>query len=131
MQALAAIEISHPVIVQYFETLNAGEFEKTSQLFAIDGAMQPPFESQIVGRDAITAYLRKEAQCLNLFPDRSSTKLLDNGCTEVQAIGKVQTPVFSVNVQWQFILSPNQELFLVKVKLLASLEELLHLRQLN
>ncbi|MGG6264698.1 ketosteroid isomerase family protein [Leptolyngbya sp. AN03gr2] len=131
MQTVAAIEIPHLVIVRYFETLNSGEFEETSQLFAIDGAMQPPFESQIVGRDAIAAYLRKEAQSLKLFPQRYSSKLLDNGCTEVQAIGRVETSVFSVNVQWQFILSPNQELFLAKIKLLASLEELLHLRQLN
>lgn len=131
MQTVAAIETLHPMIARYFETLNAGEVGQTSQLFAIDGAMQPPFESQIVGRDAISAYLRKEAQSLKLFPQRSSTKLLDNGCTEVQAIGRVEAPVFSVNVQWQFILSPNQELFLAKVKLLASLEELLHLRQLN
>jgi hypothetical protein len=44
--------ITEPSILRYFETLNAGEFEATAALFAVDGVMRPPFESDIVGTDA-------------------------------------------------------------------------------
>lgn len=120
--------ISVPSILQYFEALNAGEFQRVSCLFAIDGALQPPFDEPAVGREAIAAYLDKEARGFVLKPQSGVVQALDNGCTEVEIVGQVQTPWFSVNVRWTFILSPDQEIFLVKVKLLASLKELLPLR---
>lgn len=121
--------ISHSVILKYFETLNAGAFDQTSALFAIDGVMQPPFEKPIVGREAIAQYLKQEAKGLIAEPRQGNSQILDNGCLEFQITGRVQTPVFGVNVAWQFILSPDRELFLAKIKLIASPQELLSLRR--
>lgn len=120
--------ISEAVILRYFETLNEGAFTATSQLFAVDGVMQPPFEQAVEGRDAIAAYLHAEAKGLKLQPCQGVARLLEDGCTEVQVSGKVQTPVFAVNVSWLFRLNANQELLLAKVKLLASPQALLGLR---
>lgn len=121
--------INESVIQRYFELLNGGEFHAASELFAEDGALQPPFEGQIVGRDAIANYLVKEAQGLILRPQWGQQQALDNGCTEFEIAGNVQTSLFTVNVSWTMILSPWQELFLVRVKLLASLQELVKFRR--
>jgi hypothetical protein len=121
--------ISHPVVLRYFETLNAEAFDQTSELFAIGGILQPPFEKPVVGREAIAQYLKQEARGLIVEPHQGSSHLLDNGNTEFQIIGKVQTPVFGVNVAWQFVLSPADELLFAKVKLIASPQELLNLRR--
>ncbi len=121
--------IDSPVILQYFETLNAGQFHATSELFAGDGVLQPPFEGDVVGPEAIAAYLEQEAKGFVLEPHHGVSTLLDNGCTEFLVGGKVHTPWFSVNVSWLFILSPNQKILIAKVKLLASLQELVHLRR--
>ncbi|HEY9618697.1 MAG TPA: nuclear transport factor 2 family protein [Microcoleaceae cyanobacterium] len=125
-----AIEgLTEPVILRYFELLNAGEFQAASELFAEDGALQPPFEGQIVGREAISNYLVKEAQGLILRPQWGNQRLLDDGCTEFEVAGNVQTALLTVNVSWSMILSPWKELFLVRVKLLASLQELAKFRR--
>lgn len=120
--------ISHPTILRYFETLNAGEFEATSQLFAIEGAMQPPFETPIVGRDAISAFLQKEAPGLIAMPRSGISQEVDTNCTEFQIVGKVQMPMFGVNVTWYFNLNAAGELTFTRIKLNASPQELLKLR---
>lgn len=121
--------IDNPVILQYFETLNNGQFQATSQLFASDGALQPPFESDVIGPEAIAAYLEQEAKGFILEPQHGVATSQDGGCTEFLIGGKVHTPWFSVNVSWLFILSPTQEIMTTKVKLLASLQELVQLRR--
>ncbi len=126
---IAIAGVNDPVILRYFETLNAGEFRATSELFAIDGVLYPPFETEVIGREAIAAYLEKEAKGIFLLPKQANFQTLENGCTEYRVIGQVQTALFSVNVSWQFILSPWKELFVAKIKLLASLQELLKLRK--
>ena len=122
--------VDETVVLQYFSALNAGQFHSVSQLFALDGELQPPFEEMVIGRAAIAAYLEREAKGFLLQPQQGSSTRLDNGCTEFAIVGQVQTPWFSVNVSWTFILSPTQDIFLVKVKLLASLQELLPLKNL-
>jgi Nuclear transport factor 2 (NTF2) domain len=122
--------ITESVILQYFGTLNAADFEATSRLFALEGAMHPPFESLIVGREAIADYLQKEARGMIAQPQQGAViQTLESGCTEIQVTGRVQTPMFGVNVSWLFTLSPEQEIFLVKIKLVASPQELLKLRR--
>lgn len=121
--------ISEPTIVRYFETLNAGDFESTGQLFADDGALHPPFENAIVGPATITTYLQAEAKGFNLQPMQAMTQPAANGCTDVQVSGKVQTPLFTVNVSWLFVLTPDQKLRFAKIKLLASPQELLTLKR--
>jgi hypothetical protein len=129
--ALTIAGISEPVILRYFETLNEEAFEATSQLFAVDGVMQPPFEQPIEGQDAIAAYLHAEAKGLQLQPRRGVARLLEDGCTEVEVSGKVQTPIFGVNVSWLFRLNESKELVFARIKLLASPQELLNAQILS
>jgi len=121
--------ITDPTIVSYFKALNAGDFEATSALFAVDGAMHPPFESPIVGPAAIAAFLQQEAQGMKLEPREGIAQILENEQTQVQVAGKVQTPLFGVNVSWLFILNRQREITTAKIKLLASPQELLNLRR--
>ena len=120
--------ISHPIVLRYFETLNAEEFEQTSELFAIAGVLKPPFENPITGRAAIADYLEREAKGLVAEPRHASSQDMDDGCLEIQVTGRVKTPVFIVSVAWQFVLSAEDEILFARVKLIASPQELLSLR---
>ena len=120
--------IAEPTILAYFGTLNAGDFQACSALFAADGVMYPPFETGIVG-EAIANYLQQEAQGMKLEPREGITKSLENDCLEVQVAGKVQTSLFGVNVSWLFVLNQQREIFTAKIKLLASPQELINLRR--
>ena len=121
--------ITEPVILRYFESLNAGEFERTASLFAPDGVMQPPFESGIVGSNAIAAYLKQEAQGIKAEPREGIAENLDNNQIEFQVSGKAQTTWCGVNVMWLFILNQERQIQFTKIKLLASPQELLILRR--
>ncbi|MBW4524573.1 MAG: ketosteroid isomerase family protein [Phormidium tanganyikae FI6-MK23] len=129
MQPIEIEGISHPTILQYFETLNAGEFEATSQLFAIEGAMQPPFETPIMGREAILAYLQKEAPGLIAMPQAGIFEETDQHCTDFQITGKVQMPMFGVNVTWYFTIDQTDQVTFTRIKLNASPQELAKLRR--
>jgi Nuclear transport factor 2 (NTF2) domain len=126
---LAIEGIAEPAILDYFQTLNAGEFEQTAALFADAGTMYPPFEAPVVGRDAIATYLQTEAQGMQLYPRQGIVQQLEDGQFQVQVAGKVQTPLFGVNVSWLFLLNPAREITAATIKLLASPQELLHLRR--
>jgi hypothetical protein len=121
--------ITQPMVERYFDSLNDGKFEQTASLFALNGELHPPFESAIVGRDAIAIYLGTEAKGMTLYPRQGSTETLENSQTQVNITGKVKTPLFSVNVGWTFKLNTTQEILSVEVKLLASLAELANLRR--
>jgi Nuclear transport factor 2 (NTF2) domain len=121
--------ITEPTIQLYFTTLNAGEFRKTAELFAIDGVMHPPFESGIVGQDAIATYLEQEAQNLKAYPRQGIAETVENNQIQVEVTGKVDTSWCGVNVSWLFILNQQQEIIYTKIKLLASAQELLNLRR--
>lgn len=121
--------ITEPTVIRYFETLNAGDFKETSALFAADGTMRPPFESGIMGSEAIVAYLQQEAQGMKLEPRQGITQTLDNEQIQVQVTGIVQTSWCGVNVSWLFVLNQQREIVAATVKLLASPQELVNLRR--
>lgn len=121
--------VTESTILSYFQSLNAGDFSATAGLFALDGELHPPFESPVVGRDAIAAYLEQEATGMELLPNEGTTEEMENNYTQIQVKGKVKTPLFSVNVGWIFVLNAQQEIAAVTVKLLASPQELLSLRR--
>ena len=123
--------ITETSVLRYFETLNAGEFEATAALFAIDGVMHPPFESDIVGTHAIAAYLKQEGQNIKAYPNTGIAEALENATIQVQVTGKAQTSWCSVNVLWLFILNQQRQISYTKIKLLASPQELLSLRREN
>jgi hypothetical protein len=121
--------IAEPGVLRYFETMNAGDYEATAALFAPTGVMHPPFEQPIEGREAIATYLEAEAKGMQLFPTKGTVETLEDDRLQVQVRGKVQTPLFSVNVAWIYILNLEREILYAKIKLLASPQELLNLRR--
>lgn len=125
---LTSKEISQPVVLNYFETFNSEDFDVTANLFAVNGELIPPFEKSIVGKEEIAAYLKKEARGMKAYPCEETIELLENNDKKVLVSGRVQTPLFGVNVAWQFILNPENEISSVKIKLLASLQELAKLK---
>ncbi|MFN5955878.1 MAG: ketosteroid isomerase family protein [Dolichospermum sp.] len=120
--------VTEPTILNYFTTLNAGEFTQTAALFAEDGLMYPPFESAIIGQDAIATYLDKEAQDIKAYPQQGISENLPDDHTQIQVTGKAETSWCGVNVLWLFILNQNKQIIEAKIKLLASPQDLLCLR---
>lgn len=121
--------IDEPVVLRYFQTMNSGDYEATAALFAPTGAMHPPFEQPIEGPDAIATYLKAEAKGMQLFPRKGTVETLEDDQIQIQVSGKVQTPLFGVNVGWIFLLNLEREILYAKIKLLASPQELLSLRR--
>ncbi|MFN9558048.1 MAG: ketosteroid isomerase family protein, partial [Dolichospermum sp.] len=117
--------VTEPTILNYFTTLNAGEFTQTAALFAEDGLMYPPFESAIIGQDAIATYLDKEAQDIKAYPQQGISENLPDDHTQIQVTGKAETSWCGVNVLWLFILNRNKQIIEAKIKLLASPQDLL------
>ncbi|MBD2292280.1 nuclear transport factor 2 family protein [Anabaena sphaerica FACHB-251] len=127
-----AIEgIAEPTILNYFNTLNAGDFTATAALFAEDGVMYPPLESAVVGPEAIASYLEREAQDIKAEPQQGIIDNLADHHIQLQVTGKAHTSWCSVNVLWLFILNPQREIIEAKIKLLASPQDLLSLRPPN
>ncbi len=118
-------------VESYYSTLNQEKFELTAALFSEHGQLIPPFDNPVIGQQAIANYLKQEATDMNFIPVSETSQLLANGQTDVEVRGKVNTSTFSVNVVWNFSLSAEGEIDLVKVNLLASLQELMHLRPKN
>ena len=121
--------LTNATVLSYFDRFNAADFAAVAELFAVDGQMLPPFEAAIVGRGAIANYLVAEAKGMKAIPQEGSEQLLPSGETQVQVVGQVQTPLFSVNVGWQFMLNSASEIISVQIKLLAALRDLLHLKR--
>lgn len=121
--------ITEPIVLRYFETMNAGDYQATAALFAENGALHPPFEEPIEGQEAIAIYLKAEATGMQLFARQGTIEPLEDEQIQLQVRGKVQTPLFGVNVAWIFILNAQREIFYARIKLLASPQELLNLRR--
>lgn len=123
--------ISNPTILSYMDNLNANDFDALIELFAADGALQPPFQRPIVGKDAILRFFREDCQNLKLIPERGIAEPAEDGYTQIKVTGKVQTPWFGasvgMNMAWRFLLNSDNKIFFVAIDLLASPKELLNL----
>lgn len=113
---------------RYFQTFNEGNFDATAQLFAEQGTLLPPFEEPIVGPEAISHYLHEEAEGMQAFPKELEMTTAESGNRCVIVRGQVTAIVFKVNCAWIFELNDQDEIEHVRVKLLASMQELLNLR---
>ena len=111
----------------YFRTLNQGQLDLAAALFSEKGQLIPPFDSPVVGRQAIADYLKQEATDMQFYPASETTQVLADGRLEVKVKGKVSTSAFSVKVVWNFTIA-NAEIDLVMINLLASLQELINIR---
>ena len=123
--------VSNPTVLDYMNNLNANDFDKLIALFAADGALQPPFQKPIVGKDKVLQFFREECQNLKLIPEKGVEESADEGYTQIKVTGKVQTPWFGgnvgMNIAWRFLLNPENKVFFVAIDLLASPKELLNL----
>ena len=117
--------IHEPVIYAYFEKLNNGQFIATSKLFSERGCLNPPFDNQIQGRDAIAQYLEQEAQGIRFCPEEGEVLTIDPNHTRYQIQGKIEMNWFTINISWSIDLNAANEIMLVEVKLLTSLDDLL------
>jgi len=121
--------VENATVINYTDLLNANDFDNLIELFLPDGALQPPFQRPIVGRDAVLRFFREDCQNLKLLPDRGVTEPSDGGFTQIKVTGKVQTPWFGagvgMNVAWRFLLDPQGKIYFVAIDLLASAAELL------
>lgn len=127
-----AIEgITNATILSYMDNMNANDFDVLIQLFTPDGALQPPFQKPIVGKDAVMRFFREDCQNLKLIPERGVAEPAEGGYTQIKVTGKVQTPWFGANVgmnmAWRFLLDPQDKIYFVAIDLLASPKELLNL----
>ena len=117
------------VINDYFSKLNEGDFKAVSNLFSVEGCLQPPFEKEICGRVAIAQYLKTEANDIKAFP---KAYIVQSSCDEsiqYQVKGYVQTKFFKVNVAWSIHINAAKEIVSVYIKLLAELQDLLVLKR--
>ena len=112
-------------IQSYFATLNQGQFDLTAALFSDQGQLVPPFDSPVTSPQAIADYLKQEAVDMKFQPRSATSQILPNGQTDVEVRGQVSTSLFKVNVVWNFLLSDQGKIDLVKVNLIASMQELL------
>jgi hypothetical protein len=123
--------ITNATVLDYMNNLNANDFDTLITLFAPDGALQPPFQRPIVGKDEILRFFREECQNLKLIPERGVSEPAEDGYTQVKVTGKVQTPWFGaavgMNMAWRFLINPQGKIFFVAIDLLASPKELLNL----
>ncbi len=123
--------IDNPTVLNYMDNLNANDFDALIELFTPDGALQPPFQRPIVGKEAILRFFREECQNLKLIPERGVSEPAEDGYTQIKVTGKVQTPWFGagvgMNIAWRFLLNPEGKIFFVAIDLLASPKELLNL----
>ncbi|BFM40586.1 orange carotenoid-binding protein [Synechocystis sp. LKSZ1] len=123
--------VNNATVLSYMDNLNANDFDVLITLFTEDGALQPPFQRPIVGRDAVLRFFREECQNLKLIPERGIVEPTDDGYTQIKVTGKVQTPWFGggvgMNMAWRFLLNPENKIFFVAIDLLASPKELVNL----
>lgn len=122
--------VTNSTVLQYMDNLNANDFDNLINLFAEDGALQPPFQKPIVGKENVLRFFREECQNLKLIPERGVSEPAEDGYTQIKVTGKVQTPWFGgnvgMNIAWRFLLNPENKIFFVAIDLLASPKELLN-----
>lgn len=123
--------VTHPTVLNYIDNMNANDFEAAVNLFAPNGALQPPFQKPIIGRESILAYMREECQGLKLMPEQGVVETVEEEYIPIKVTGRVQTPWFGssvgMNIVWRFLLNPENKIFFVAIDLLASPKELLKL----
>jgi len=129
-QGVSIAGIENQTVVDYMNLLNANDFDNLIELFLPDGALQPPFQRPIVGKEKVLRFFREDCQNLKLLPEQGVSEDSDGGFTQIKVTGKVQTPWFGagvgMNVAWRFLLDPQGKIYFVAIDLLASPKELLN-----
>lgn len=119
--------IENATVIRYMDDMNANDFDALIELFAPDGAMQPPFQKPIIGKDAILQFFREDCKNLKVVPERGVEEAVEEGLKQIRVTGKVYSPWLGawVNVAWRFSLNLEGQISLVAIEVLASPKELL------
>ncbi|AFZ49106.1 orange carotenoid protein N-terminal domain-containing protein [Dactylococcopsis salina] len=129
-QEVAIPGVTNPTILAYMNNMNANDFDALIELFLPDGALQPPFQRPIIGKESIMRFFKQECQNLKLLPENGVVEPAEDNYTQVKVTGKVQSPWFGakvgMNIAWRFLLDPNDKIFFVAIDLLASPQELMN-----
>jgi hypothetical protein len=110
-------------IVNYFDAINAQLYSSAAGLFCKEGVLVAPLGVQVRHREAIAAYLEDKCEGMKLYPEQASFL----NASTVVLTGHVKCPAFTVQVEWKFHLLKT-EIAVLQVRLLASLQQLTHLR---
>jgi hypothetical protein len=86
--------VTNSTVLAYAHYLNANNFRAVADLFTIGGALQPPFQQPVVGREQIFYYLQSECQHLTMLPEKGLISYQDDGLTRLRVTGKVQAPCY-------------------------------------
>ena len=130
-QTQVSIEgVTNQTVLSYMNYLGANNFDALVELFAPDGALQPPFQSPVVGKDNLLKFFQEEGQDLKIMPKQGiSEPAEEERYTQIRVTGQVRTSWFSagvwINVALKFLLNSDNKISSVAVDLLASPQELL------
>jgi hypothetical protein len=110
-------------LISYFDAVNDRSNFSAANLFCKEGILVAPLGVQVRGRAAITAYLEDKCEGMTLYPEQVSS--ID--ASTIVVLGHVKCPAFTVQVEWKFHMI-RTEIAVLQVRLLASLQQLTHLR---
>ncbi len=118
--------ITNSTVLEYLSNMNANDFEAVVDLFVAGGALQPPFQLPIVGREEIRCYLESECQNIRILPDQGLVSYQDDELTRMRVTGKMKTTwsgdSSGLDMAWRFSLDAHNKISLVAIDLMSSTE---------
>ena len=125
MVAPKAIDsITNSTVLEYLSNMNANDFDAVVDLFVTGGALQPPFQLPIVGREQIKRYLEAECQNIRILPDQGLVSYQDDELTRMRVTGKMKTTwsgdSSGLDMAWRFSLDAHNKISLVAIDLMSS-----------
>jgi hypothetical protein len=125
MDAPQAIDsITNSTVLEYLSNMNANDFAAVVDLFVAGGALQPPFQLPIVGREKIRRYLEAECQNIKILPDQGLVSYQDDELTRMRVTGKMKTTwsgdSSGLDMAWRFSLDAHNKISLVAIDLMSS-----------
>jgi hypothetical protein len=125
MDAPEAIDsITNSTVLEYLSNMNSNDFDAVANLFVAGGALQPPFQLPIVGREEIRRYLEAECQNIRILPDQGLVSYQDDELTRMRVTGKMKTTwsgdSSGLDMAWRFSLDAHNKISLVAIDLISS-----------
>ncbi len=114
-------------IMAYFQTLNGEKYKITANLFTEDGVLYPPFEEPIQGREEISNYLESYSKGYEFTPEEITIECANFGNSKYKVIGEMGNKILKVGVAWYFVLDKSGKIISLRMIIIASLDEFVHL----
>ncbi len=116
--------ITNSTVLAYLNSVNSNDLEAIVELFSDGGALQPPCQQPIVGKEQIRRYLAAECQNIKILPDHGLVSYQDEQLTRLRVTGRMQTPWSGdspgLHLAWRFSLDAHQRISLVAIDLMSS-----------